>query len=77
MAIIVVVLAIGYAVANHYTANYYAIAPGDAQSVQRYVTVPPAKAHKHPGHVLLVTVSLLTVRPLTWISDKLNSDIQI
>jgi PDZ domain-containing protein len=77
VAIIVVVLAIGYAVANHFTANYYAIAPGDAQSVQRYVTVPPDKLHKHPGHVLLVTVSLLTVRPLTWISDKLNSDIQM
>jgi PDZ domain-containing protein len=77
VAVIVVVLAIGYAVANHFTANYYAIAPGDAQSVQRYVTVPPDKLHKHPGRVLLVTVSLLTVRPLTWISDKLNSDIQM
>lgn len=77
VAIIVAVLAIGYAVANHYTANYYAIAPGDAQPVQRYVTVPADKLHKHSGRVLLVTVSLLTVRPLTWISDKLNSDIQL
>jgi PDZ domain-containing protein len=77
VAIIVIVLAIAYGVANHYTKNYYAIAPGDAQPVQRYITVPPDKLHKKAGRILLVTVSLLTVQPLSWISDKLNSDIQL
>ncbi len=77
IAIIVIVLAVAYGVANHYTKNYYAIAPGDAQPVQRYITVPPDKLHKKSGRILLVTVSLLTVQPLTWISDKLNSDIQL
>jgi PDZ domain-containing protein len=77
LAIIVAVLAISYAVANHYTSRYYAIAPGDAQTVQKYISVPPDKLHTHVGRILLVTVSLLTVRPLTWITDKLNSDIDV
>jgi PDZ domain-containing protein len=77
VAIIVMVLAIAYLVANHYTSNYYAIAPGEAQPVQKYITVPPDKLHTKAGRVLLVTVSLLTVKPFGWISDKLNSDVQL
>jgi PDZ domain-containing protein len=77
VALIVIVLAIGYAVANHYTSNYYAIAPGDARSVQSYISVPPDKLHKKAGRVLLVTVSLLTVKPFSWIGDKLDSDVQV
>lgn len=77
VAIIVIVLAIGYAVANHFTSYYEAIAPGDALPVQRYISVPSDKLHKHDGKLLLVTVSLLNVRPLGWIADKLNHDVQI
>ncbi len=77
IAIIVAVLAIAYGVANHFTRNYYAIAPGDAQPVQKYISVPADKLHTKPGHILLVTVSLLTVQPLSWISDKLNSDVTL
>ena len=77
VAIMLLVLAIGYLVANHFTNGYYAIAPGDAKPVQGLITVPSDKLNKHHGEVLFVTVSLLTVRPLSWVGDKLNSDIQL
>ena len=77
LAIVFVVLAIAYAVANHFTSNYYAIAPGDAKPVEALISVPPDKLQKHSGHILFVTVSLLNVRPLSWIGDKLNSDVQL
>jgi PDZ domain-containing protein len=77
VAIIVILLVSGYAIADHYTAHLFAIAPGEARPVQPYISAPPDKLHRHPGRILLVTVALLTVRPLNWITDKLNSDIQI
>lgn len=77
LVVIVAVLGVGYGVANHFTKQYYAIAPGEAQSVQPFISVPPAKLHPSHGRILLVTVSLLNVLPITWIGDKLNPDIQI
>ncbi len=77
VALVVVILVIGYAVANHFTSTYYAIAPGDTRPVAKYITVPPDKVHKHSGSILLVFVSLLTVQPLSWIGDSLNSDIEL
>jgi len=77
LVILVAVLGVGYVVANHYTSQYYAIAPGEAQSVQPFISVPPDKLHQNNGRILLVTVSLLNVLPITWVGDKLNPDIQI
>lgn len=77
VTIVIAVLAIAYLVANHFTSKYYAIAPGAAQPVQPFLSVPANKLHKHKGRILLVTVSLLNVKPLSWISDKLNSNIQL
>lgn len=76
LAIFLTILIVGYAVADHYTAHLYAIAPGEARSVHGYISAPPDKVHSHRGRILLVTVALLTVKPLNWISDKLNADIQ-
>ena len=76
---LIVALAIlaGYVWADKATSNLSAIAPGEARTVQGYISVPPDKAHNHHGQILLVTVALLTVKPLTWIRDKLNPDIQL
>lgn len=75
--VVVLLLIVGYLVTAHFTNSDYALAPGSAQSVQPFITVPPAKLHKDTGQILLVTVSLLTVTPFTWVSDKLNSNIQL
>lgn len=75
--VVLLVVASAYAIANHYTSRDYAIAPGSAQSVQPLISVPSAALHKHSGKILLVTVSLLTVTPFTWIGDKLDSNVQI
>jgi PDZ domain-containing protein len=76
---LIVVLAItgGYVWADKATSRLSALAPGEARAVQGYISVPPDKAHIHHGQILLVTVALLTVKPLTWIRDKLNPDIQL
>ena len=77
VAVIAIMLITGYAVADHYTAHLYAIAPGEARPVQPYINAPADKLHKHAGRILLVTVALLTVKPLNWITDKLDSNIEI
>jgi PDZ domain-containing protein len=77
LTLVVLVLLVSYLAVNHYTSDDYAIAPGSAQSVQPFISVPPAKLHKPNGRILLVTVSLLTVTPFTWIGDKLNSNVQL
>lgn len=73
----VIVLGIAYAVANHFTSQLDAIAPGDAQSVQRYTSVPPDKGHPHPGTILLVTVSLINVTPFGWLAYKFDPNVEI
>jgi Lon-like protease len=77
LIIFLAVVSVAYLVANHYTSKYDAIAPGSAQPVKPFISVPPDKIHQHNGKILLVTVSLLNVTPLGWIADKLNPDIQI
>ena len=77
VTITLAVLAIAYIVANHFTSNYYAIAPGAAQPVQPFLSVPADKLQRHKGTILLVTVSLLNVRPFSWIGDKLDPNIQL
>ncbi|MDP9073218.1 MAG: PDZ domain-containing protein [Actinomycetota bacterium] len=75
--VLLIALAAGYIWADKATSKLYAIAPGEARSVQAYINVPQDKVHTHRGQIMLVTVALLTVKPLSWIRDKLNSDIQL
>lgn len=77
LAIVVISSVSGYAWADSYTSALYAIAPGEARPVDGYIKVPAEVLHKHPGKVLLVTVALLTVKPLNWLGDRLNPDIQL
>jgi Lon-like protease len=78
LAIVLAVVAIGYAIGQRYTSHLYALAPGSAPSVKDYITIKaPGQVHDHKGRILLVTVALRTVHPLDYLQDKLNPDIQI
>jgi PDZ domain-containing protein len=67
-----------FLVGQRYTSDLYALAPGSATSVQGYITVkPPAQVYPHKGHILLVTVALRSVRPLDYLSDRLDHNVQI
>ena len=52
--------------------DYYAIQPGTAQSVQPFITVPPAKAHPVTHPVLLTDVREARVTALTYLFFKLQ-----
>jgi PDZ domain-containing protein len=79
LAIVVLVALNSYALADHYTSNWFALAPGSTVAVQDRVIVRSnnVRVHDHKGQVLFVTVSLRTVGPLSYVLDKLNGDIQL
>jgi len=71
-AVAVVVLAA--LVASRINLDYYAIQPGSAQSVQPFITVPPAKGHKVTHPVLLTDVREARVTALSYLFFKLEPD---
>jgi PDZ domain-containing protein len=67
-----------FLVTQRYTSHLYALAPGSAPPVQKSITVKlPGEVHAHKGQILLVTVALRTVQPLSYLADRLNHDVQI
>jgi PDZ domain-containing protein len=76
---VAVVLGIAYLVAQNYTSKLYALAPGGTLPVQGAITVkaPPYQVHNHNGRILLVTVSLRSVQPFTYVFDQLDPNIQV
>jgi PDZ domain-containing protein len=64
-------------VASRINLNYYAIQPGSAQSVQPYITVPPAKAHPVAHPVLLTDVREARVSALTYLWFRMQSDTEL
>ena len=74
MSVTVVAVAVAVIVASRVDLNYYAVQPGTAVSVQRFITVPPGKGHpvKHP--VLLTDVEIGRVTALSYLFYKLQSD---
>ncbi len=72
--VVLVLVVLAVAVASRINLNYYAIQPGTAQSVQQFITVPPAKGHpvRHP--VLLTDVEEGRVTALSYLVYKLQSD---
>jgi PDZ domain-containing protein len=74
-----VVLGVAYLFAQNYTSKLYALAPGGTQAVQGAITVkaPPDQLHNHKGRILLVTVSLRSVQPLTYVFDQLDPNVQV
>ena len=68
------VLTLAALVASRINLAYYAIQPGTAQSVQPFITVPPAKGHPVIHPVLLTDVREARVTALTYLFFKLEPD---
>jgi PDZ domain-containing protein len=73
------VLGFAYLLAQNYTSKLYALAPGGTQPVQGAITVkaPATQVHNHQGRILLVTVSLRSVQPFTYVFDQLDPNVQV
>ena len=69
-----VVLLAAVGVASRVDLNYYALEPGSAQSVQQFITVPPAVRHRVDHPVLLTDVQIARVTALTYLYFKLQHD---
>jgi PDZ domain-containing protein len=76
---VLVVLGVGYLLAQNYTSKLYALAPGGTDPVQEAITVKASadKVHEHKGRILLVTVSLRSVQPFSYVFDQLDPDVQV
>jgi PDZ domain-containing protein len=74
---VVVVLAILVIVASRIQLGYYAFSPGNAQPVGPLVHVPPGRAHRAPGKILLTDVFVSQVTLLDLLPDWLSSDTQL
>jgi PDZ domain-containing protein len=71
---LLVAVAVGIFVASRVDLDYYAIQPGSAQSVQRFITVPPSKTHPVTHPVLLTDVQIARVSALSYLFYKLQGD---
>lgn len=71
----VLVMVVG--VASRIDLNYYALAPGSAQSVQPFISVPPARSHPVTRPVLLTDVQIGRVTALSYLYFKLQSNIAL
>ncbi len=69
-----IVVAVALAVASRVDLNYYALQPGTAQSVQKFITVPPSRLHPVVQPVLLTDVEEGRVTALSYLIYKLQSD---
>ena len=67
----VIVVARAWLVSSRVNLNYYAIQPGQAQSVQQFITVPPTSAHPVTHPVLLTDVEEARVSALSYLFYKL------
>jgi PDZ domain-containing protein len=79
VAVAAVVLGVAYLLAQNYTSKLYALAPGGTLPVQGAITVkaPATQVHNHLGRILLVTVSLRSVQPFTYVFDQLDPNVQV
>jgi PDZ domain-containing protein len=74
---VVAVIVVGIAVASRINLSYYVLSPGDAQPVSPLIKVPPGRAHRIHGSVLLTDVFLAQVTALSYIPDELSGDDQV
>lgn len=70
-------VAVACAVADHVDLAYYELTPGIAQPVGPLVKVPPARAHRVHGQVLLTDVFITQVTALTYLFDALRGNAQM
>src|SRR5271165_6488208 len=69
--------AVFVAVGGRIQLNYYAISPGDAQSVIPLVKVPPGRSYPHKGTILLTDVYVNQLTLLNAIPNLLSSNTAI
>ena len=77
---VVVPLALVIAVfvgSSRITLPYYAMAPGSARSVDPLITPPSDHSYPPKGQILLTTVSLSQVTPLTALAGWLRRDVDV
>jgi len=75
MLFIAVVVAL--VVAAKWNLDYYALQPGNAQSVQQYITVPADRNHPVHHPVLLTDVNISRVTALTYLFFRLQADTEL
>ena len=75
---IAVLVAVAVLVLSLITVPYYALTPGQAQSVAPLISVsPPSVVHSHTGSVLLVDVEETELRAIDWLYFKLDNNATI
>jgi PDZ domain-containing protein len=74
---VVVVLLLAALVASRINLGYYVLSPGNATSVAPLITVPPDRAHKVHGAILLTDVLLGPVTALSYLPDLWSSNNQL
>lgn len=74
---VIVVVAVGCAIADNVDLGEYVITPGVAQPVGRLVTVPRAVSHPVHGAILLADVFVSRVTALSYLFDTWRADAQI
>ena len=75
--IVFFVAALGVIVASRISLNEYALLPGDAQSVKKFITVPPSLRHPTGHPVLLTDVQIGPVTALNYLYYKFQSDVSL
>jgi len=77
LIIALVVVGIAVAAASRVTLNYYVLSPGVAQPVGPLIKVPPDRAHRVRGPVLLTDVYVAPVTLLSYLPDLWSPNDQI
>jgi len=77
LIIALVVVGIAAAAASRVTLNYYVLSPGQAQPVDPLIKVPPDRAHRVRGPVLLTDVYVAPVTLLGYLPDLLSPNNEI
>jgi len=72
--VLFVIVALAVAVSSRVDLNYYAIQPGQAQSVQQYITVPADRSHPVTDPILLTDVEEARVSALSYLFYKLQGN---
>ena len=60
-----------------YRLPYYALAPGPAESVDRFIRVPAGLAFPHHGEFLVTSVSLRAVTPFVALRARFDADVDV
>ncbi len=72
--VVLILVVVVLATASRWNLDYYAVQPGSAQSVQQYITVPPARGHRVNHPVLLTDVEIGRVTALSYLFYELQGD---